>query len=83
MQKTHVHYSRIKVFIGEKTNEIPTAQELLPLMDLKGSIVTADAMNCQKETGRIAAGGRLLVQRKGTMGKPEVVWNDEKESHRK
>lgn len=37
-------------FIEEKTNEIPAAQELLPLMDLKGSIVTADAMNCQKET---------------------------------
>ena len=29
-------------FIGEKTNEIPAAQELLPLMDLRDSIVTAD-----------------------------------------
>ncbi len=37
-------------FIREKTNEIPAAQELLPLMDLKDSIVTTDAMNCQKET---------------------------------
>ena len=37
-------------FISEKTNEIPAAQELLSLMDLKNSIVTADAMNCQKET---------------------------------
>lgn len=37
-------------FIREKTNEIPAAQELLPLMDLKNSIVTTDAMNCQKET---------------------------------
>jgi len=37
-------------FIEEKTNEIPAAQELLKLMDLKGSVVTADAMNCQKET---------------------------------
>lgn len=37
-------------FIGEKTNEIPAAQELLPLMDLSSCIVTADALNCQKET---------------------------------
>lgn len=37
-------------FIGEKTNEIPAVQELLPLMDLSNSIVTADALNCQKET---------------------------------
>lgn len=37
-------------FIEEKTNEIPAAQELLSLMDLKGNIVTADALNCQKET---------------------------------
>jgi len=37
-------------FIKEKTNEIPAAQELLELMNLSGMIVTADAMNCQKET---------------------------------
>ena len=37
-------------FIDEKTNEIPAAQELLKIMDLKNSIVTADAMNCQKDT---------------------------------
>ncbi|MDE7326597.1 MAG: ISAs1 family transposase [Lachnospiraceae bacterium] len=36
-------------FIGEKTNEIPAAQELLKRMDLKGTIVTADALNCQKD----------------------------------
>ena len=37
-------------FIDEKTNEIPAAQEVLKIMDLKDSIVTADAMNCQKDT---------------------------------
>lgn len=37
-------------FIGEKTNEIPAAQEILKTMDLHGAIVTADALNCQKET---------------------------------
>jgi len=37
-------------FIDEKTNEIPAAQEILKTMELHGTIVTADAMNRQKET---------------------------------
>lgn len=45
-------------FIKEKTNEIPAAQELLPMMDLKDSIVTADAMNCQKETAAAIIKGK-------------------------
>ena len=45
-------------FIEEKTNEIPAAQELLKLIDLKGSVVTADAMNCQKETAAVIAESR-------------------------
>ncbi len=44
-------------FIKEKTNEIPAAQELLPLTDMKGSIVTADAMNCQKGTAAAIVDG--------------------------
>lgn len=45
-------------FISEKTNEIPAAQELLKLMDLKNTIVTADAMNCQKETAGVIIKGK-------------------------
>ncbi len=45
-------------FIKEKTNEIPAAQELLKMMDLKGMIVTADAMNCQKDTVAVIAGSK-------------------------
>ena len=45
-------------FIEEKTNEIPAAQELLWLMDLRDTIVTADAMNCQKETVSAIASGK-------------------------
>ena len=45
-------------FIEEKTNEIPAAQELLKLMDLKGTIVTADAINCQKDTVAAIAGSK-------------------------
>lgn len=44
-------------FIEEKTNEIPAAQEILRLMDLKGTVVTADAMNCQKETAAAVIDG--------------------------
>ena len=35
--------------VGEKTNEITQVPELLDLLDIKGDIVTADAMSCQKE----------------------------------
>lgn len=45
-------------FISEKTNEIPAAQEILSLMDLKNTIVTADAMNCQKDTVKTIVQGK-------------------------
>lgn len=45
-------------FIEEKTNEIPAAQEILRLMDLRNTIVTADAMNCQKETVKVITGAK-------------------------
>ena len=45
-------------FINEKTNEIPAAQELLRLMDLRNTIVTADAINCQKETVAAIVSGK-------------------------
>lgn len=38
--------------VGEKTNEIPQVPELLDLLDIKGDIVTADAMSCQKEIAK-------------------------------
>lgn len=45
-------------FIEEMTNEIPAAQELLRLMDLRDTIVTADTMNCQKETVSAIVSGK-------------------------
>ena len=35
--------------VEEKTNEITAVPELLDLIDIKGDIVTADAMSCQKK----------------------------------
>lgn len=41
-----------KVTADEKSNEITAVPELLDLIDIKGSIITADAMSCQKEIVR-------------------------------
>ncbi|MFI3258278.1 MAG: ISAs1 family transposase [Spirochaetales bacterium] len=38
--------------VGEKTNEIPTVQKLIRKLQLKGCIVVADALNCQKESAK-------------------------------
>lgn len=56
--------------ISEKTNEIPAAQEILRLMDLKGTIITADAMNCQKETAAVVmeSGGDYVLALKRNQG---------------
>lgn len=36
--------------INEKTNEIPTFQQMLEMLNVKEKIITADAMHCQRET---------------------------------
>lgn len=37
----------------DKSNEIPAVQDLLKELNIKGHIVVADALNCQKETAEI------------------------------
>jgi predicted transposase YbfD/YdcC len=39
--------------VADGGNEITAARALLELVDLKGSLVTADAIHCQRETARI------------------------------
>lgn len=41
--------------IDDKKNEIPAAQQILRTMDLRNTVLTADALHCQKETARIIA----------------------------
>ncbi len=36
--------------VSDKSNEIPAARDLLSLLELEGSVVTLDAMHCQKAT---------------------------------
>jgi len=42
--------------IGSKSNEIPAAQAALELIDVKGAVVTCDALNTQKATMAAIAG---------------------------
>lgn len=44
--------------IDNKTNEIPTAQKILTALNIKGMIITSDAMNCQKKTVNVIAEGK-------------------------
>lgn len=48
--------------VDDKSNEITAIPELLRLLELKGAIVTIDAMGCQKEIAdQIVAGGGEFV----------------------
>ncbi len=38
--------------VDDKSNEIPAVQELIEMLDLKGAVITADAMHCQTETAK-------------------------------
>jgi predicted transposase YbfD/YdcC len=54
----------------EKSNEITAIPELLKLLELKGCIVTIDAMGCQKEIAEriIDQGGNYVLALKGNQG---------------
>lgn len=38
--------------VSGKPNEISAVQELINVLDLKGSVVTSEAMHCQRETAK-------------------------------
>ena len=52
-----------QVATDAKSNEITAIPELLELLDLKGAVVTIDAMGCQKEIAAaiVAEGGRYVL----------------------
>jgi predicted transposase YbfD/YdcC len=49
--------------VGEKTNEIPVVPEMLAERDLKGTVITLDALNTQRTTAQliIRQGGDYLM----------------------
>ena len=52
------HVSLGQVAVDDKSNEITAIPRLLELLDLKGALVTIDAMGCQKEiAAKVVAGG--------------------------
>jgi len=59
-----------QVKVKSKSNEITAIPELLEKMDIKGCIVTIDAMGCQKEIAEqiIQQGGDYVLALKGNQG---------------
>jgi len=65
--------------VEEKTNEIPVAPQLLARLDLRGRLVSLDALNTQDETARaivLEGGGDYLLTAKGNQ--PTVQANIKK-----
>jgi hypothetical protein len=57
-------YYLASAIVDTKTNEIPVAQKLFPDLDLKGRLVSLDALHTQTETGRhivLESGGDYLL----------------------
>jgi len=50
-----------QVAVDAKSNEITAIPLLLELLDLKGCIVTIDAMGCQKEIATASAHGKPIT----------------------
>jgi predicted transposase YbfD/YdcC len=69
------HVSLGQVAVNEKSNEITAIPKLLELLDLKGALVTIDAMGCQKDIARkiVAGGGDYLLTVKNNQ---ETLLND-------
>lgn len=67
--------SIIKDFIGEKTNEIPMNPELIKQLNLSDSIITADALNTQKETVKaiVKTKGEYVLALKANQG---IIYNE-------
>lgn len=50
---TENHLSLGQVAVAEKSNEITAIPYLLQLLDIRGALITIDAMGCQKEIARV------------------------------
>jgi predicted transposase YbfD/YdcC len=59
-----------QIAVEGKSNEITAIPPLLELLDLKGALVTIDAMGCQKEIAKkiVAGGGDYVLAVKGNQG---------------
>jgi predicted transposase YbfD/YdcC len=64
---TEANLSLGQVAVEGKSNEITAIPQLLELLDLKGALITIDAMGCQKEIAKkiVAGGGDYVLAVKG------------------
>ena len=69
-------YTDTGISIGQKTvdsksNEIPAVQELIDMLDVRGLVITADAMHCQKKTAEkiVDNKGDYVLQLKANQGR--------------
>ena len=59
--------------VDKKSNEITAIPKLLRLLDLKGAVVTIDAMGCQKEIAKtIRSRGQIMSWRSRTITRRSV-----------
>ncbi len=60
-----------QAFVGEKTNKITAIPELLDMLNLKGAVVTIDAMGTQRAIAEkiIKNGGHYILSVKGNQGR--------------
>lgn len=60
-----------QITVDTKSNEIPAVKDLIEMIDIKGTIITADAMHCQKETAEkiIDNKGDYILQLKANQGR--------------
>ncbi|MFQ5567494.1 MAG: ISAs1 family transposase, partial [Paracoccaceae bacterium] len=66
-----------QIAVEEKSNEITAVPKLLAMLSLDGTIVTADALNCQRDTAEriIDQGGDYVLALKGNQ---ETLFDDVK-----
>lgn len=59
-----------QITVDSKSNEIPAVRELIEQINVKGAILTLDAMHCQKETAELIVnnGGDYVLQLKANQG---------------
>ena len=59
-----------QITVESKSNEIPAVRELIELLNVKGAVLTMDAMHCQKETAELIIdnGGDYVLQLKENQG---------------
>ena len=60
-----------QAFVGEKSNEITAIPELLEMLNLKGAVVTIDAMGTQRAIASkiVEKGGHYILSVKGNQGR--------------